>query len=132
MAVPPKSIDLVAPPYQADALAGPSTTKTAAEAPESQAAKPALKIYYPYGSSRAETNARILSARIASTLASFDFQAQTNVPNDVVVKFSEEKNHALARIVGKSLGDLGYRWKIENSSGSAKSHHNLIEVWLPE
>jgi hypothetical protein len=72
-----------------------------------------------------------LAARIGSNLTSSDFNAQTNLPNDAVIKFSEERNHALALMIGKSLGDSGYRWKIEKSSSSVGSHRNMIEVWLP-
>jgi hypothetical protein len=30
----------------------------------------------------------------------------------------------------ESLGDSGYRWKIEKIPGSAGSYRNMIEVWL--
>jgi hypothetical protein len=131
MTAQPKSVDLLAQRYQADALASRPTTTTAAEVSESEAGKPVLRVYYPHGSSRAEANARILSARIDPNLVGSDFQTKADLPNDAVIKFSEEKNHTLARLVGKSLGDLGYRWKIENNSGAIGSHRNMIEVWLP-
>jgi hypothetical protein len=131
MTAQPKSIDLPAQQYEADVLASRPATKTAAEPSESEAAKPVLRVYYPHGSSRAEANARILSARIDSNLVGSDFQTRTDLPDDAVIKFSEEKNHTLARMVGKSLGNLGYRWKIENDSGAIGSHRNMIEVWLP-
>jgi hypothetical protein len=127
----PKSIDFPAPRQEADASASPAPTRAAAEVPESEAAKPVLRVYYPHGSSRAEANARSLSARINSKLTSSDFEAQTNLPSDAVIKFSEERNHPLARVIGKSLGDSGYRWKIESTSSSVGSHRNMIEVWLP-
>ena len=128
---PPKSIEPVAPRREADALASPPPTVAAAEVSEPETAKPVLWVYYPQGSSRAEANARSLAARIGSNLTSSDFNARTNLPNDAVIKFSEERNHALARMIGKSLGDSGYRWKIENTSSSVGSHRNMIEVWLP-
>jgi hypothetical protein len=128
---PPKSIEPVAPPHEADAVASPSPTVAAAEVSEPETAKPVLWVYYPHGSSRAEANARSLAARIGSNLTSSDFNAGTNLPNDAVIKFSEERNHALARMIGKSLGVSGYRWKIENTSSSVGSHRNMIEVWLP-
>jgi hypothetical protein len=127
----PKSTDLLAPRHEADALASRPLTRIAAEVSESETAKPILRVYYPYGSSRAEANARGLSARIDSNLTSSDFEAQTNVPIDAVIKFSEERNHALARMIGRSLGDSGYRWKIENTSSAVGSGRNVIEVWLP-
>jgi hypothetical protein len=127
----PKSMDLLAPRHEADALASRPPTRTAAEVSASETAKPVLWVYYPYGSSRAEANARSLSARIESNLTSSDFEAQTSVPIDAVIKFSEERNHALARMIGRSLGDLGYRWKIENTFSSVGSGRNVIEVWLP-
>jgi hypothetical protein len=126
----PKSIDLLAPRHEVNAQVGPPPAKTA-ETAESETAKPVLRIYYPHGSSRAEANARSLSARIDSVLTSSDFEAQINLPNDAVIKFSEERNHALARMIGNSLGDSSYRWKIENTSSAVGSHRNLIEVWLP-
>jgi hypothetical protein len=64
-------------------------------------------------------------------LTSSDFKARTDLPDDAVIKFAEERNHALARMIGKSLGVLGYRWRIENTSSSVGSHRNMIEVWLP-
>jgi hypothetical protein len=128
---PPKSIEPVAPPREADSVASPPPTVAAAEVSESETAKPVLWVYYPQGSSRAEANARSLAARIGSELTSSDFEARTNLPNDAVIKFSEERNHALARMIGKSLGASGYRWKIENTSGSVGPHRNMIEVWLP-
>jgi hypothetical protein len=128
---PPNSIEPPAPRHEADAVASPPPTVAAAEVPEPETAKPVLWVYYPHGSSRAEANARSLAARIGSNLTSSDFKAQTNLPNDAVIKFSEERNHALARTIGKSLGDSGYRWKIEHTSSSVETHRNMIEVWLP-
>jgi hypothetical protein len=126
-----KSIDLLAPRHETDALARRPLTRATAEVSESETAKPVLWVYYPYGSSRAEANARILLARIDSNFTGPDVEAQTNVPTDAVIKFSEERNHALARMIGRSLGDLGYRWKIENTSSSVGSGRNVIEIWLP-
>ena len=131
VATQPKSIDLLAPRHEADSLASPPPTRMAAEASESETAKPVLWAYYPRGSSRAEASARSLSARIGSNLTNSDFEAQTNLPNDAVIKFSEERNHALARMIGKSLGASGYKWKIENTSSSVGPHCNMVEVWLP-
>jgi hypothetical protein len=112
-------------------LAGGSPTTTAAEAAQSDSAEPVLRVYYPHGSSRAEATARTLFQRIDSSLAGSEFQAQADLPNEAVIGFSEEKNHALARVIGKSLGQAGYRWKIENASASSGSPRNIIEVWLP-
>jgi hypothetical protein len=131
MTLQPKSIDLLEQRYEADALASQPTMKTAAEVSESGAAKPVLRIYYPQGSSRAEANAQTLSARLDANLVSSDFQTSADLPTDAVIKFSTEKNHTLARMVGKSLGNWGYRWRIENNSGAIGSHPNMIEVWLP-
>jgi hypothetical protein len=126
----PTSIDPVAPRHDA-ALASPPPLAAATEAAEPVTAKPVLRVHYPHGSSRAEANARSLTARIGANLASSDIEAQTNLPSDAVIKFSDERNHALARMIGKSLGDSGYSWKIENTSGSVGSQQNMIEVWLP-
>jgi hypothetical protein len=128
---PPNSIEPVAPQRDAGAVVSPPSTVAAAEVPDPETAKPVLWVYYPQGSSRAEANARSLAARIDSDLTRSDFNARTDLPNHAVIKFSEEKNHALARMIGKSLGVSGYRWKIENTSSSVGSHRNMIEVWLP-
>jgi hypothetical protein len=130
-AVPTKSADPVVAQDAAGALAGGSPTTTAAEAAQSDSAEPVLRVYYPHGSSRAEATARTLFQRIDSSLAGSEFQAQADLPNEAVIGFSEEKNHALARVIGKSLGQAGYRWKIENASASSGSPRNIIEVWLP-
>jgi hypothetical protein len=128
---PTKSADPVVAQDAAGALAGGSPTTTAAEAAQSDSAEPVLRVYYPHGSSRAEATARTLFQRIDSSLAGSEFQAQADLPNEAVIGFSEEKNHALARVIGKSLGQAGYRWKIENASASSGSPRNIIEVWLP-
>jgi hypothetical protein len=127
----PKSIDPVAPPHEVDAVASPPPTNAVAEIAEPETAKPVLWVHYPHGSSRAEASARSLAVRIGSNLTSSDFKAQVNLPNDAMIKFSEESHHALARMIGKLLGDSGYRWKIEKTRSSVGSHRNVIEVWLP-
>jgi hypothetical protein len=127
----PKYSDPVAPQHEPNAVASPPPTGAVAEVAEPDTAKPELWVYYPLGSSRAEANARSLAARIASNLSSSGFKAQANLSGEAVIKFSEERHHALARMIGKSLGDSGYGWKIEKTSSSVGSHRNIIEVWLP-
>jgi hypothetical protein len=127
----PEAVEPRAPTHEAEAVASPPPPRPVAEISEPETAKPVLWVYYPQGSLRAAANARSLAARIDSHLASSDFKAQTSLPNDAVIKFSEETNHLLARMIGKSLGGSGYRWKIENTSGSVGLHRNMIEVWLP-
>jgi hypothetical protein len=126
-----KPVDLPAPKHEADSLASPPLAAMTGDVSGSKPNKPALVVYFPRGSLRAETNAQSLSARIISNFTKSDFEAQSTVPDDAVIKFSEESNHALARDVGKSLGDWGYRWRIENSSSPVGEHCNMIEVWLP-
>ncbi|MEA2737284.1 MAG: hypothetical protein QOH05_591 [Acetobacteraceae bacterium] len=126
----PKSIE-PAPRREADAVPSPPSTVAAADVSGFETVKPVLWVYYPRGSSRAEASARSLAAGIGSNLTSSDFKTGTDSPNDAVIKFSEERNHVLARMIGKSLGVSGYRWKIENTSSSGGSHRNIIEVWLP-
>ena len=131
---PPKSIEPVAPRPEADAMVSFSRRHQLwpqLKPLNLRRLRPVLWVYYPRGSSRAEANSRSLAARIGLNLTSSDFNARANLPNDAVIKFSEERNHALARMIGKSLGDSGYRWKIENTSSSVGSHRNMIEVWLP-
>jgi hypothetical protein len=117
--------------HKPDVAAGPPPARAEQEVSESETAKPVLWVYYPKGSPRAEVNAWTLLMRTASDFENSDFKAQTDLPSDAVVKFSDERNHALARLVGKYLGDAGYKWKIENLTGSVDSHRNMIEVWLP-
>jgi hypothetical protein len=126
-----KPVDLPAPKHEADSPAGPPSAGMTGDVSGSEPSKPALVVYFPRGSSRAETNARSLSARIDSNFAKSDFEAQSTLTDDAVIKFSEEINHKLARVVGKSLGEWGYRWRIENSSSPARTRRNTIEVWLP-
>jgi hypothetical protein len=125
-----KPVDLFTPRREAGSLANPPLAATTGDVSGSKTIKPALSVYFPRGSLRAESNARILSARIDSNLAKSDFKAQSTLPDDAVIKFSGESNHTLAGVVGKSLGDLGYRWRIENSSSPVEAR-NMIEVWLP-
>jgi hypothetical protein len=116
---------------QAATPTAPAPTGTTDEVAELETAKPVLSVYYAQGSSHAETTARNLPVWIGSDLASSNAAAQTNVSGDAVIKLSEERNHALARMIGKSLGDAGYKWRIENTSASVGEHRNSIEVWLP-
>jgi hypothetical protein len=126
-----KPVDLAAPKQEADSLARPPSAAMTDDISGSEPNKPALVVYYPRGSLRAKKNAQSLSARIQSDLTKSDFEAQSALPDDAVIKFSEESNHALARRIGKSLGDLGYRWRIENSPRPVGAPRNSIEVWLP-
>jgi hypothetical protein len=126
-----KSVDLPTPKHDADSLASQPLAAMAGDVSDSKTDKPALVVYFPRGSLRAEANARSLSSRITTNLAKSDFEAQSDLPDDAIIKFSEESNHKLARLVGKSLGDSGYRWRIENASTPVGAHRNTIEVWLP-
>jgi hypothetical protein len=126
-----KPVDPPAPKHEADSLASPPLAGITGDVSGSKANKPSLVVYFLRGSSRAETNARSLSARINSNFANSDFEAQSALPDGAVIKFSDESNHELARVVGKSLGDRGYRWRIDNSSSPAGARRNMIEVWLP-
>jgi hypothetical protein len=118
--------------HEAGVAAALSPAGATAVVPEPEIAGPALWIYYSAGSSLAGQTARSLAARIGADVTSSDFAAQTDLPKAAVIRFSEERNHTLARTIGKSLGASGYRWKIENlSATSAGSQRNMIEVWLP-
>jgi hypothetical protein len=112
-------------------VAGPPPATATAEVPDPEAARPVLLVYYPDGSVPAEAAARSLTTRIGSNFVNSDVNAETSPPDTAVIRFSEQRNHSLARIVGKSLGDAGYRWRIENTAGSGASQRNTIEVWLP-
>jgi hypothetical protein len=127
----PNPIEPSGPGREADVATSLQPAKPTQEVVESETAKPVLLVYYPKGSPRAEVNAWSLSVRTGSDVANSDFKAQTNLPSDAVVKFAGERNHALARLIGKYLGDAGYSWKIENATGAVDSHRNTIEVWLP-
>jgi hypothetical protein len=127
----PNPVGSPGPEHRADTVASPQSPGVAQATSESQTARPVLRVYYPKGSIRAEVNAWSLSVRSGSSFAGSDFMLQTNGSSDAVVKFSGERNHAVARLVGKYLGDAGYSWKIENTTGSADAQRNIIEVWLP-
>jgi hypothetical protein len=124
-------VDLPTPRPEANLPANPPLAAITGGVSRSNTNKPALLVYVPHGSLRAETNARSLSARVDVDLKMFDSESKSALPDDAVIKFSAEGNHTLARTVGKSLGDLGYRWRIENSSDLVAARRNMIEVWLP-
>jgi hypothetical protein len=127
----PNPVGALAPEHKADVVADPQSALAEQEAAEPATAKPVLRVYYPKGSMHAEVSAWSLSVRSRSDIASSDFRLQTNASGDALVKFSDERNHAVARLIGKYLGDAGYSWKIVNTTGSADSQRNIVEVWLP-
>jgi hypothetical protein len=127
VAARPDTIEPLTPSHEADALAAPPPSRA-----ESETTKPVLLVYYPHGSRRGEAIARSLATRIGSEVTSSDIKAATGLPNDVIIKFSEEKNHEFARMIGKSLGRSGYRWRIEKIPTPVGSQRNTIEVWLPK
>jgi hypothetical protein len=126
-----KPVDLLAPKHESDSLANPNPAAVIGDVSGSKPNKPTLMVYFPRGSLRSETNARSLATRIEANFAKSDFEAQSALPDDAVIYFLEESSHNLARVVGKSLGDLGYRWRIVNGSSPAGVHRNMIEAWLP-
>jgi hypothetical protein len=126
-----KPVNLPAPKNEADSLASPPLAAMTDDISGSKPNRPTLVVYFPRGSLRAESNARSLSARLNSNLEKSDFEAQSGLPDEAIIKFAEESNHALARVIGKSLGDLGYRWRIKYSSSPVGAPRNSIEVWLP-
>jgi hypothetical protein len=144
---PPDTVEPTAPPaaiatrpdpiepralrHEADAAAAPPPARAEAEVSEPETAKPVLLVYYPHGSRRGEATARSLAARIGSVVTSSDIKAPTSLPDDAMIVFSEERNHEFARMIGKSLGDSGYRWRFEKIPSLVGSHRNMIEVWLP-
>ena len=135
------TIEPLAPGREATALAAPPPAKaepavsesavSESGAAEPETAKPVLLVYYPYGSRRGEATARSLATRIGSEVTSSDIKALTGLPDRAMIKFSDARNHQLARIIGKSLGDSGYRWRIEKIPGPAGSRRDMVEVWLP-
>jgi hypothetical protein len=131
VAARPGIIEPLAPSHEADASAAPPPAEAKPEVSELETAKPVLLVYYPYGSRRGEATARSLARRIGSEVTSSDIKAQTSLPDGAIIKFSEKRNHELARMIGKSLGDSGYRWRIEKIPTRVGSHRSRIEVWLP-
>jgi hypothetical protein len=119
-APPTQSVAPLAPPHAAEAASGVPPAEAAAGGPD-------LRVYYPAGSSRAEASARNLTARIGSNVTNSDVRAESSPPDHAVIRFSGERDHTLARMIGRSLGDAGYRWTIENT----RSRSDTIEVWLP-
>jgi hypothetical protein len=131
IATRPDPIEPRALRHEADAAAAPPPARAEAEVSEPETAKPVLLVYYPHGSRHGEATARSLAAPIGSVVTSSDIKAPTSLPDDAMIVFSEERNHEFARMIGKSLGDSGYRWKIEKIPSPVGSHRNMIEVWLP-
>jgi hypothetical protein len=131
VAARPDIIEPLAPSHEADALAAPPPTRAEPVVSEPETTKPVLLVYYPHGSRRGEATARSLATRIGSEVTSSDIGAATSLPEDAIIKFSEERSHELARKIGKSLGHSGYRWRIEKIPTLVGSHRNMIEVWLP-
>jgi hypothetical protein len=80
-----KPVDLLTPRHEAGSLANPPLAAMTGDVSGSKTNKPALLVYFPRGSLRAETNARSLSARIDSNLAKSDFEAQSSLPDDAVI-----------------------------------------------
>jgi hypothetical protein len=126
---PPETTESLEPQHTTGVAADPSPTR--AEAAISETGKPALRIYYSFESPLAAKNAQSLATRIGAELTRSDFKAESDLPRHAAVRISEERNHALARTIAQSLGDLGYGWEIENLSGLTQSPRNVIEVWLP-
>jgi hypothetical protein len=116
--------------HEPDAVAAPPV-RAEAEVSEPETAKPVLLVYYPHGSRLGDATARSLATRIGSEVTSSDIKTPTSLPDDAMIVFSEERNHEFARMIGKSLGDSGYRWKIEKIPSPVGTHSNMIEVWLP-
>jgi hypothetical protein len=129
--VRPGTIEPLAPSHEGNASAAPPPGTAKPEVSELETAKPALVVYYPYGSRRGEATVRNLTRRIGSEVTNSDIKAPTSFPDGAIIKFSEGRNHELARMIGKSLGDSGYRWRIEKILTRVGSHRSRIEVWLP-
>jgi hypothetical protein len=125
----PQNPPVPEPQHTTGVPADPSPTQ--AEAAISETGKPALRIYYSFESPIAAKNAQSLVTRIGAELMRSDFKAESDLPKHAAIRISEERNHALARTIAQSLGDLGYGWEIENLSGLTQSRRNVIEVWLP-
>ncbi|WP_158933300.1 hypothetical protein [Acidisphaera sp. S103] len=132
VAARPDTVEPLAPSHEADALAASPPIRADTEVSEPETTKPVLFVYYPKGSLRAKATARILATRIGSEVTISDIKAATGLPNDAIIKFSEGRNHERARMIGKSLGRSGYRWRIEKTPTPVGSHRNMIEVWLPK
>jgi hypothetical protein len=127
----PDTIEPLVPGHDADAIAAPPPVWAEPEVSELETGKPILLVYYPHRSRRGEATAQNLAALIGSEVRSSDIEAPASLPDNAMIKFSDERNHKLARMIGKSLGDSGYRWRIEKVPSPAGSHRNVIEVWLP-
>jgi hypothetical protein len=125
----PETTESPEPQHTTGMAADPPPTQ--AEAAISETGKPALRIYYSFESPLAAKNAQSLVTRIGAELMRSDFKAESDLPKHAAIRISEERNHALARTIAQSLGDLGYGWEIENLSGLTQSRRNVIEVWLP-
>jgi hypothetical protein len=57
--------------------------------------------------------------------------AQAGAPAVATIKYFDAKDHASARAMGKSLQQLGYRWRIERATDRTGEPPAAIEVWMP-
>jgi len=87
-----------------------------------------LSVHYLAGS---DAEARRLAAQLGSVFERRAIHTEAEVPRVAVIRFFQPSDHASARTVGKTLGDMGYTWRLENQSNAATGSPGTIEVWLP-
>jgi hypothetical protein len=119
----------VAPPRAQAVVNEPESAAGAASI--SDAGPPSLSIIYQLGSGPAEDSARSLKAQMGSNVTSVDLSPRPDVPKVAVIRYSQERHHALARSIGPLLTNMGYTWKIESAASSTDSARGMIEVSLP-
>jgi len=132
VAARPATIEPLAPRHEADALAAPPPTRAEPKVSEAETTKPVLMVYFPHGSRRGEANARSLATRIGSEVTSSYIKAATHLPADAIIRFSEERNHELARMIGTSLGHSGYRWRVEKTPTRIAPQHKHNRGLVPD
>jgi hypothetical protein len=103
----------------------------AASISDADAGRPSLSIVYQAGSGSAEDSARSLKAQVGSNVTGVDLNPRSDLPKVAVIRYSQEKNHALARSIGPLLTNMGYSWRIESGATATDSPRGVIEVSLP-
>jgi hypothetical protein len=91
-----------------------------------------LTIHYSAKSISSGTEASRIAARLAPRFGMVETGEEAEVPETAIVRFFFSEDHSTARAVASILGELGYAWRIENSSSQLRrSGARVIEVWLP-
>lgn len=98
-----------------------------------QPRSPVLVTLHPARPEDGRALAEQLASQIGLAPGQIGMGAAGDLRSGAVIRFFSERDHALARRLGKELTQLGYAWRIENlSDRPLPPGHQVPEVWLPE